>query len=254
MAPVKHSRSRRRAHQRASSKITCRLGLRARVWSGVRLVHEHPRFHCCRSDRLCCACSRCGGARKGGRIFAGDHERVAPLPGGRAGERGWHRYRTDAVRLCAGGSGRVHFDDGGTLRSEKEMAVAGCDHRDAALAHSRKGLRGLRDEGGDARPDRDGCEAGRTVERRATRQADGDRAEMPGAPDARERDRYRRAAGRERRGRDRAGSADDVTPTGCRPAKPPAAARLRQESSPEPGRVELHRPPCPRRWARPHLR
>src|SRR5205823_7588560 len=74
----------------------------------------------------------------------------------------------------------MHIDDGRLVRAQQKVAVRKHKRLTSPLAHSCARLRRVRDEKGDARPDRCRDWAERCVDAGTARKTDGDCGQMPG--------------------------------------------------------------------------
>ena len=120
-------------------------------------------------------------------ILTGPHRLIADEPV----KLGGLELGSRALRLPAGGLGRLHRDDHPALCRLQEAAARerlGAAQPREKNSHQR--LRRLREQGHQGRSHRTRHHAGRAARCRAAGEADGDRRQMPGAPDAGIEDRY----------------------------------------------------------------
>ena len=127
-------------------------------------------------------------------ILTGPHRLLADEPvklGGLDSGPGPYDYLLAGLGACTSMTIRLYADFK-KIPLDERLGAAQPREKDP-----RQGLRGLRDQGQQGRPHRARRHAGRPARRRAAPAADGDRRQMPGAPDAGIEDRhpYRRAAG-----------------------------------------------------------
>ena len=114
-------------------------------------------------------------------ILTGPHRLLADEPV----KLGGLEFRSGALRLFARGLGRLHLDDHPALcRVQENPAGERLCPAQPREKNSYQGLRGLREQGHQGRPHRARHHAGRPARRRAAGEADGDRRQVPGAPNA----------------------------------------------------------------------
>ena len=127
-------------------------------------------------------------------ILTGPHHLLADEPI----KLGGLELRARTLRFSAGGLGRLHRDDHPALcRLQEDPARERLGAAQPREKDSHQGLRGLRGQGHQGRSHRARHHAGRPARLRAAGEADGNRRQMPGAPDAGVENRHphRRAAG-----------------------------------------------------------
>ena len=99
------------------------------------------------------------------RVVARTGDSLRARAGGRrAEEPGWHGHRTHPLRLPARGFGRLHGDDAAHVRRPQGLAAGVGDGAALSREGTRHGLRGVRDRGGEDRPDRAGDRIGGPLE------------------------------------------------------------------------------------------
>jgi fermentation-respiration switch protein FrsA (DUF1100 family) len=108
-------------------------------------------------------------------ITVGIHRFLADEPVEVGGQQ-----RPGSVRSAAGGTGGLHRHDASPLCRAQGAAARAGDGQAQSLAHPRRGLRSLRDQGGHARPHRSGDHLARRPRRGATAAASRNRRQVSG--------------------------------------------------------------------------
>jgi alpha-beta hydrolase superfamily lysophospholipase len=127
-----------------------------------------------------------GGGRFQQEVTVGTHRFLADEPldvGGLDSGPGPYDLLLAGLGACTAMTLRLYAE-------RKALPARAGDGQAQSLAHSRRGLRGLRDEGGDARPHRSGDHPARRPRRGATAAASRDRRQMSGPPHAHIGDRH----------------------------------------------------------------